>query len=952
MTLRLAAALLCLLACASALAQAVPGQPLRLRYGPAEYGGPPGQQGLAITREGMLAVAASQDLLVYDGDTWAPVPMPGRQLAQSIARGHDGRIYAGAYDTFGVLEPMDGGGWSYRDLRDRAGLEGEARALGYIWQLLPVEDGLYVRADATLVFVPYDAAVPAKHWPIPLETRLMFDVGDGIVVRVDGLGLSRLEDGRFQRVPGGEHFADEPLVGVYVREHDWLLIGDDGFHSATPAGIRLLPTSASAFDDFDPYTSIELADGSLVIGGNGGELAHFGPDLAPRGLYPLGTGAVRALAIDHEGALWAGTERDLHRLRVPSPWTQLGASQGLRGQVFDMAWHRGQLYLGGSQGLARLRVDRGRVRTEALQAWFEMEAFVLAEGGDALLVGHRTGLAALDPDADAPRELLAEEEDVAELLLARERPDRGWAVGSRHLYAIALRDGRWEVQRRHSLRGATPIRALEFAPGELWLDNQRGGPERLRMDLETGEVLERTRFGAEQGLVLAEGFGSSLLALDGRLYALSGPNAMVLEGGRFIEQRPAPLGLLVHPDEAVLVSTPLGDWLHDSLVLLHRPPGERGWQQVPTGTGAGRGYTRIRYTADGLLRIATWEGVLQFDPAVASPARPPLSVRLARAVVRRPDGAPRPLPVGRPDAAYVLEPGESLSLRFGVVSLEPGLRFRYRFGGDEDGRWSSWTEDRELTVGRPPPGDFTIEIQAEGSDRPDIAPLLLRVQVRPAWWQRLEMRLALGLLGVALFALFTQMLVRRRTRRLVDRGKKLESKIAERTRELEDANRKLAELATEDGLTGIPNRRAFEQGLQREWLRCLDQRRALSVLMIDVDRFKQYNDTHGHLEGDAVLREVAQALEGFVDHQREMVARYGGEEFVVLLPGARPDEALARAERIRQRFSPANPVSVSIGVAHQVPSVQDDPLTLLRRADTALYRAKRNGRDRVEAATD
>ena len=122
--------------------------------------------------------------------------------------------------------------------------------------------------------------------------------------------------------------------------------------------------------------------------------------------------------------------------------------------------------------------------------------------------------------------------------------------------------------------------------------------------------------------------------------------------------------------------------------------------------------------------------------------------------------------------------------------------------------------------------------------------------------------------------------------------------------------------------------------------------------MIDVDRFKQYNDTHGHLEGDAVLREVAQALEGFVDHQREMVARYGGEEFVVLLPGARPDEALARAERIRQRFSPANPVSVSIGVAHQVPSVQDDPLTLLRRADTALYRAKRNGRDRVEAAVD
>ena len=147
----------------------------------------------------------------------------------------------------------------------------------------------------------------------------------------------------------------------------------------------------------------------------------------------------------------------------------------------------------------------------------------------------------------------------------------------------------------------------------------------------------------------------------------------------------------------------------------------------------------------------------------------------------------------------------------------------------------------------------------------------------------------------------------------------------------------------------MANRRALENGLQREWYRCLDQRRPLSVLMIDVDHFKRYNDAHGHLEGDVLLRTIAQRLYALHDPKRELLARYGGEEFALLLPGVHLDEALRRAEKIRVAMSEhIGQTTISIGVAGFVPTMQGDSMNLLRRADAALYRAKRAGRNRVE----
>jgi diguanylate cyclase (GGDEF)-like protein len=185
----------------------------------------------------------------------------------------------------------------------------------------------------------------------------------------------------------------------------------------------------------------------------------------------------------------------------------------------------------------------------------------------------------------------------------------------------------------------------------------------------------------------------------------------------------------------------------------------------------------------------------------------------------------------------------------------------------------------------------------------------------------------------------------------------LEEKVSQRTAELEAANRQLQALSATDGLTGLANRRSFDQAWEQEWQRAVRQGLPLAVAMVDVDQFKAYNDHYGHQMGDLCLKIVAQTLAHAVQRAGEMVARYGGEEFVVILPGLSGEEALAAMERIRAamqdqglphaKADQAGVVTLSIGVASCVPQQGSHAAELVQAADVAMYQAKQQGRNRV-----
>ncbi|SEJ34938.1 PleD family two-component system response regulator [Pseudomonas sp. NFR16] len=175
--------------------------------------------------------------------------------------------------------------------------------------------------------------------------------------------------------------------------------------------------------------------------------------------------------------------------------------------------------------------------------------------------------------------------------------------------------------------------------------------------------------------------------------------------------------------------------------------------------------------------------------------------------------------------------------------------------------------------------------------------------------------------------------------------------------QLLDTNLVLQRLMNSDGLTGLSNRRHFDEYLELEWRRATREQTQLSLMMIDVDYFKMYNDSFGHLEGDEALRQVAKAIRASCSRPSDLPARYGGEEFALVLPNTSPGGARLLAEKLRQTVAAMNiphnaptqgsTLTVSIGLSTVVPQVGSHSRQLIQSADQGLYAAKHNGRNQV-----
>lgn len=190
--------------------------------------------------------------------------------------------------------------------------------------------------------------------------------------------------------------------------------------------------------------------------------------------------------------------------------------------------------------------------------------------------------------------------------------------------------------------------------------------------------------------------------------------------------------------------------------------------------------------------------------------------------------------------------------------------------------------------------------------------------------------------------------------------KRHEKKLAEALEKLQQLNRRLEKLSSMDSLTGLYNRRFFDSTLQKEFSRAIRNGCMVSLIMIDIDEFKAFNDVYGHLAGDECLKSIADTFNRIISRSNDLVARYGGEEFCVILPDTCEQGAVAVAESLRRDVMKLDikhsaskvhkSVTISLGVASLVPTRESQPAQLISYADQALYQSKANGRNTLTCA--
>ena len=322
----------------------------------------------------------------------------------------------------------------------------------------------------------------------------------------------------------------------------------------------------------------------------------------------------------------------------------------------------------------------------------------------------------------------------------------------------------------------------------------------------------------------------------------------------------------------------------------------------------------------------------------------------------------------------VLSPGtRSMEFHYAALSLmaPEKVSYKYRLLG-LDREWNQVRNRRDAYYTNLAPGEYSFQVIAANNDGVwNMNGDSFYFYLRPFFYQTALFRILL----LVILILFSAAVFQLRVRQLKKREKQLRllveartqelnqtlATVAQTNQELEKANAELERLSLTDSLTHLPNRRNFELIYNQEWKRCIRESHPLTLLMIDIDFFKLYNDTYGHPQGDECLRNVAVVIQRCMSRAGDFVARLGGEEFAVILPNTSTNGAAKLAERIRSAVEESaihfpvssinSNVTISIGTATIVPSREIERDILLSAADQALYQAKKLNRNRVFQAS-
>lgn len=965
------------------------GVPFIRNFAPAEYGGSTQNWSVTEDHHGVIYIGnVDGGVFTFDGTRWRHIPIPNHVAVRSLATDAAGRIWVGLVGDLGYLTPDAQGRLHFVSLLDR--IPPADREFTDVWKTLAAPDGVYFSTRAHTFRVAHDKVTV---WTPRSAFHSAFLVRGRIYQRDVDRGLVRLTEHGSQLLPGGERFVGEKIYALLPWDGpgmgpDALLIGTRTQGWMVFDGHDYRPWSAeanAAIDGAMLYNAVWLRDGLIAaIAPPAGVLLFDRAGHLVRRIDQasgLANNEVNALQEDDQQGLWVTSDLGVSRIALDVPITQFDARRGLRGAVVAMAQHDGHLYAGTTAGLYRLdAAPGGGARFQpALQAAYEIWSFEQTSHG--LLAGGMRGVLALD--GDKPALAWATDQTAFSLMRSRRDPERVFVGLQNGLASIRWDGQRWRGEGRIEGIGDEVRTMQELADGSLWLGTWNGYVLHVRFPAgwsgaanSPGAKVQVRRYGPADGLPAGQSMAVSIdgqvrFATYGGIYQYDAGSDRFEPDPRFAHLFPdGPRQISVLEQDArgrlwmYTINDALG--LKESGVATPDAQGRWHWSTTALRPLAGISMTTFRAGSDGTVWLAAEQQVIYRYAATATDTNATAFSTLLRKVSTR-DGVLRAGVARDGNAPRIPYASNALRFEFAAPRFldSEANRFQVRLEG-LDGGWSTWSDEAYRDYTNLHEGDYRFRVRARDVYGTIGAEADFAFTVLPPWyrtWWAWLLWSATAMLTVALAIRWRLAAMRRRNRELA-------ALVERRTAELKTANSALAEQTITDPLTGLRNRRYLHDHMQQDVAAARRQHQDrhgraatpahagdLLFLMVDIDHFKEVNDTWGHAAGDRVLVQLCEILRGTV-RETDTPVRWGGEEFLIVARFAQPDAGPQFAERIRTAVAGHAfdlgegrilRRSCSIGFA-SYPFYGEAPDQLnweqvVSIADECLYAAKRNGRN-------